>query len=365
MKRTLTTQDISWFLDLYDKDQLNLDPPYQRRSVWSPSDKRFFIDTILNNYPAPPVFLHKTLDDNGRPTYHVVDGKQRLQTIIDFTQNNIRIPDDFSDINLQKKRWEDLERETKIRFWDYALSVEMLPDVSEPAIRSTFERINRNSRKLTAQEMRHAKYEGWFITFVEGESENAEEWREFGVVTRATSKRMMDVQFISELCAVVLKGKILGFDQDTLDDLYAEYEDITELGTFVEDDFVTEINRIKTTIAGLLRLKPELKDVLKARSHFYSLWAYLHLEKEHFPDLEDFADQYQAFIMAVQEALESLDLEAAIETADQSTDRRAVVEYAVSSYGATTDLNPRMKRHEGLMIGIHASTAAAKAHEDS
>ncbi len=54
MTRTLTTQDITWFLDLKEKGQLDLDPPYQRRSVWSPRDKRFFIDTVLNNYPAPP-----------------------------------------------------------------------------------------------------------------------------------------------------------------------------------------------------------------------------------------------------------------------------------------------------------------------
>ena len=78
MSRNLTTQDISWFLDLKEKGQLNLNPPYQRRSVWSPNDKRFFVDTIFNNYPAPPVFLHKTMDDNGRPTYHVVDGKTAL-----------------------------------------------------------------------------------------------------------------------------------------------------------------------------------------------------------------------------------------------------------------------------------------------
>ncbi|MEX1107905.1 MAG: DUF262 domain-containing protein, partial [Dongiaceae bacterium] len=139
MTRTLTTQDISWFLDLHEKKQLNLNPPYQRRSVWSPRDRRFFIDTILNNYPAPPVFLHKTQDDNGRSTYHVVDGKQRLQTIIDFTENKVRIPDNFSDINLQKKRWRDLERATKERLWNYALIVEMLPDVTDAAIRNIFE----------------------------------------------------------------------------------------------------------------------------------------------------------------------------------------------------------------------------------
>ena len=52
MVRNITMQDISWFLDLKDKGQLNLEPPYQRRSVWSAGDRRYFIDTILNNYPA-------------------------------------------------------------------------------------------------------------------------------------------------------------------------------------------------------------------------------------------------------------------------------------------------------------------------
>src|ERR1039457_5138642 len=104
MERKHNPQDISWFLDIYDKGQLDLDPPYQRRSVWSRTDKQYFIDTVLSNLPAPPIFLHKSLDDQGRPTYHVVDGKQRLQTVIDFTRDKIRIADDFADANFRKKR---------------------------------------------------------------------------------------------------------------------------------------------------------------------------------------------------------------------------------------------------------------------
>ena len=61
MSRNLTHQDVSWILDQKEKGQLDLDPPYQRRSVWSPRDKRYFIDTVLNGYPAPPIFLHKNM----------------------------------------------------------------------------------------------------------------------------------------------------------------------------------------------------------------------------------------------------------------------------------------------------------------
>jgi hypothetical protein len=63
MERKHSPQDITWFLDMHAKGQLDLDPPYQRRSVWSRTDKQYFIDTVLSNLPAPPIFLHKSLDD--------------------------------------------------------------------------------------------------------------------------------------------------------------------------------------------------------------------------------------------------------------------------------------------------------------
>ena len=351
MARNLTTQDISWFLDLYSRDQLNLDPPYQRRSVWSPRDKRYFIDTILNNCPAPAVFLHKTSDDNGVVTYHVVDGKQRLQTIIEFTQNKVYIPDNFSDIKLQKKRWRDLESETRKRFWNYVLVTEMLPDVSDAVVRDTFERINRNSRKLTPQEMRHAKYDGWFIQFVEDESQKSE-WVKLGVVTLARTKRMADVQFISELCAVVLRGTVLGFNQDALDNLYAEYDDTPELGTFVEEDFVSNIENVKTILVKLLELEPSLKKYFKVLSHFYSLWTYLSLDNTHISDVETLAERYKAFMALVEKTLESANAVTDDTELGQVEIQKAALNYANSARGATTDLNPRSKRHDALVTGI-------------
>ena len=362
MTRSLTNQDISWFLDQMERGQLNLDPPYQRRSVWSPSDKRYFIDTILNNYPAPPIFLHKTLDVEGRATYHVVDGKQRLQTIIEFRENRIRIPNDFSDVNLQKKRWDDLEGATKQRFWNYVLIVEMLPNVNDAEIRNIFDRINRNSRKLVPQEMRHAKYDGWFIKFVEGEVEKTE-WKTFGVVTPARIKRMADVQFLSELCAVILKGKLLGFDHDSLDEIYAEYEDILEDATFVEDDFYAEVERIKGTIAELVSLETEVTNYLKVQSHFYTLWAYLHLEKDRYQRNGIFAPRYKKYMEVVSATVAAPDVEEVrLANEDQDFSYESVLDYANNFRGASTDLVPRSKRHEGLVDAMYGHKAVA--HED-
>ena len=358
MTRTLTTQDISWFLDLHRKGQLDLDPPYQRRSVWSPRDKRFFIDSVLNNHPAPAVFLHKTLDNDGIATYHVVDGKQRLTTIIEFTEDKVYIPDDFSVMSLQRKRWKDLEDTTKKQFWNYAIVAEMIPDVSDAVIRNIFDRINRNARTLTRQEIRHAKFDGWFIEFVESECKK-QEWAELGVITLARARRMSDVQFISELCAVVIKGTIIGFDQDFLDDLYAEYEEITDLGTFVEDDFVGAIEEIKSILVKLLDLVPKLKNYFKGLGHFYSLWAYLHQEKTNISDVLDFAKRYQSFMASV-EQVSSVDEDS---VSDQDIIPRGVLDYARNTRGASTDLNPRLKRHHGLEIGVGES--GVSSNEDS
>jgi hypothetical protein len=65
MQRRPTTQEICWFLNLYKNGQLDLDPPYQRRSVWSPKDRRFFLDTIFRGYATPAIYLYKVTDDKG------------------------------------------------------------------------------------------------------------------------------------------------------------------------------------------------------------------------------------------------------------------------------------------------------------
>jgi hypothetical protein len=71
MQRRPSTQDLTWLLDLNQNRQLDLDPPYQRRSVWTVKDKQFFLDTIFRNFPSPAIFLHKTVNEEGHATYHV------------------------------------------------------------------------------------------------------------------------------------------------------------------------------------------------------------------------------------------------------------------------------------------------------
>ncbi len=60
-----------------------MDPPYQRRSVWNQSFKDYFVDTVLLGLPAPAIFLFEEISPEGRSVYHVVDGKQRLTSLLE------------------------------------------------------------------------------------------------------------------------------------------------------------------------------------------------------------------------------------------------------------------------------------------
>ncbi len=66
-------QTVSWFLDLHRRELLELDPPYQRRSVWNQRYKEDFIETVLLGYPAPSLFLYEEIEDDGSTHYAVVD----------------------------------------------------------------------------------------------------------------------------------------------------------------------------------------------------------------------------------------------------------------------------------------------------
>jgi Protein of unknown function DUF262 len=101
--RRQSLQTIAWFNDLYKRGLLDLDPPYQRRSVWNLKYQQFFIETLLLQYPAPAIFLYEDIKPDGSVTYSVVDGKQRLTAIFDFTQGLFAVANDSVLERLQGK----------------------------------------------------------------------------------------------------------------------------------------------------------------------------------------------------------------------------------------------------------------------
>ena len=104
LERTATTISIASFHEQNQLQKYNYNPPYQRRSVWSEEKQSYFIDSILRNFPIPPIFLHRKIDsDTGKTNFDVIDGKQRLTAIARFINNEIPSANEYGpaeDVNI-------------------------------------------------------------------------------------------------------------------------------------------------------------------------------------------------------------------------------------------------------------------------
>lgn len=346
MKRQPTTQQVTWFLDLERNGQLDLNPPYQRRSVWSPKDRRFFLDTIFRNYPAPPVFIHRTIDDTGKTTYHVVDGKQRLETILNFAKNKIAIDNNFGDVNLNNKKFNDLELPYKRIFWDYTLVVDFIESIEGTNIEEVFDRVNRNSINLQPQELRHAKFNGWFISLTEKEAQK-DFWWDIKVSTRAKDKRMKNIQLIAELLLINLDRKIVGFSQLYLDEMYAKYEVPEEtIDNYDEDEFnkdVEQIQRVKSYIKEMNSHNNCIVDYAKTANNLYIIWALISLNFESLPTADKLAESYTDFMKKVQ-LLNDGFYEELTSSEEERPDLDSHIRYYLNSKGASTEFAQRNNR---------------------
>ncbi|HRH64780.1 MAG TPA: DUF262 domain-containing protein [Bacteroidia bacterium] len=81
---TYGSKDVQDFVSLFTQKRLNLEPGFQRQSVWSVNDRKKLIQSLLQNYPVPSIFLYKMTDSRGRLKYDVLDGKQRIGSVFMF-----------------------------------------------------------------------------------------------------------------------------------------------------------------------------------------------------------------------------------------------------------------------------------------
>lgn len=120
--------------------------------------------------PAPAIFLYEDISPTGSTVQHVVDGKQRLTTLFEFIDGRFPVADDSKLEQHRGAYFSGLPDDVKKLFWSYIILVEYVPS-DEETITGIFDRINRNTAKLTPQELRHAKFSGEFISAAESLSE--------------------------------------------------------------------------------------------------------------------------------------------------------------------------------------------------
>jgi hypothetical protein len=158
---------LTWWRNRQDK--IDMDPPYQRRGrLWSVTDKQYLIDSILNGFDVPKIYMADfTWGDsplnNQKLPYSIIDGKQRLEAIFDFFTGKITLNKDFRyleepSLNLGGLGYQDLKKRYPLVaeiFDEYGLLVMRVIAKSDVPINELFVRLNR-SKPLTGAEIRNA-----------------------------------------------------------------------------------------------------------------------------------------------------------------------------------------------------------------
>ncbi len=73
---------IGEVMSLYKDGELDVHPEFQRFYRWDEEQKTKLIESILLGIPIPPIFVSQKLDG----TWDVIDGQQRLSTVLQFLQ---------------------------------------------------------------------------------------------------------------------------------------------------------------------------------------------------------------------------------------------------------------------------------------
>lgn len=236
LQRTLPqTFSVADLLEWYRGGLIDLNPVFQRRSVWKPLAKSFLIDTVLRGLPVPAIILRERPTDlkTLKRAREVVDGQQRLRTLFSFIlPENDEFSEDAFLISaahqpeFAKFGFSDLPRTSQTAILEFKLHTSVLPPTTtDREVLDIFSRLNATGTKLKDQELRNAEYYGFFKTISYNlAAEYLEFWLSRGLFTADSVSRMVEVQFTSELLGVLLEGPD-GLSQKYLNKLYKDNDD--------------------------------------------------------------------------------------------------------------------------------------------
>lgn len=132
----------------------DMNPPYQRDYVWSESDKERLIESIFMGADTGRFVIaekHSTQHlKSQQPLFEVVDGKQRMKTLVDLYEN--RLP-------YQGVFFNDMQREDRYTIMNHIIPVAQIEmDEYDPAkLAELFVLLNRSGRTMNDSEIENAE----------------------------------------------------------------------------------------------------------------------------------------------------------------------------------------------------------------
>lgn len=276
--------NVSDFLEWNTTKLLDLSPQFQRRSVWTEKAKSYLIDTIVRGKPIPKVLLTQALT-LGRNVRTVVDGQQRIRTILGFVAGDFSISRAHNK-ELAGKHFEELPDEMQSEFLKYEIGVDMLFDLSFEDTLDTFARLNAYSVKLNSQELLNAQYLGYFkqASFRLG-LKYVRFWLDGGIFGEKQVARMAEAELASDLLVSLVGGiqasraiptyyKKFDDDEATVEAAERHFDEVMSwIGEIYSPDELKEtiFQRVSMFYSLFVAIENSLRPVANIKAHRFAL----------------------------------------------------------------------------------------------
>ena len=168
----MTRSNIQWnakqITKMVKNGNLQFDNAVQRGFVWDKKRMSLLIDSMLRDYPIPPMYTIKvdeTVNEKGKKSavYDCLDGKQRCTTISRYLSDEFvlgdldRVIDENGDeVDISGYLFSELPEEFQDKIASYSLTVYFFTEIEEEEINEMMARLN-NGKPLTAYELSRVK----------------------------------------------------------------------------------------------------------------------------------------------------------------------------------------------------------------
>ena len=245
--------------ELFEADQINLSPDYQRNPIWTVKAQRCLLDTILRPQPIPNFFVLRVEDGS----FEMVDGQQRARTIIGFLKGEISSSAGVT--------YDDIasDRERAARVLNYPLNITVLQNLeANESIEMFYALVNSSGLRLNTPEIRRARYHETRFLALANELAGSAAFASLGLFGAGTVKRMNDVELVSEILALLKLG--ISEKKTAVDQLYEE-----DISSDDETAMRQTFNHVVSVLSRLNVRYPLSKTRYKQRADLYTLFEFV------------------------------------------------------------------------------------------
>lgn len=247
-------------LDLIMRENIQLNPRFQRRDAWDITRKSRFIESIFLGFPIPEIVLASP--EKRRGNFIVLDGKQRLLAILQFYGMSETPNDSFALANLEFRpdlngyTYKDIKNDVVLSPVLNVLDTQTIRTTlirnwrTESLLYKVFLRLNLENTPLSPQELRQALHPGDFVNFLDDASIENQALRTI-LKSKNPDPRMRDVELLLRYVALYYflsdyRGNLKKFLDMTCEKLNNDWD---ERKIEIEHTVSEFENAVQTTIA--------------------------------------------------------------------------------------------------------------------